>query len=55
MKIKNEAELLSTFCNKDEFRSLLRAPFFNTRYNEVWSTDGHALIRIKPERLVGVY
>lgn len=55
MRIKNEAELLSTFCNKDEFRSLLRAPFLNTKYNEVWSTDGHALIRIKPERLVGEY
>lgn len=55
MKIKNEAELLNKFCNKNEFRSLLRAPFLNTKYNEVWSTDGHALIRIKPERLVGEY
>lgn len=55
MKIKNEAELLSMFCNKNEFRQLLRSPFFNTRYNEVWSTDGLALIRIKPERLVGEY
>lgn len=56
MKIKNEAELLSMFCDKNEFRELLRMPFFNTRYNnEVWSTDGHALIRIKPERLVSEY
>ena len=55
MKIKNEAELLNKFCDKNEFRKLLRTPFFNTRYNEVWSTDGHALIRIKPERLVGEY
>ena len=55
MKIKNEAELLSTFCNKDEFRSLLRAPFLNTKYNEVWSTDGRVLIRIKPGRLVDEY
>ena len=55
MKIKNEAELLSMFCNKNEFRQLLRSPFFNTRYNEVWSTDGLAIIRIKPERLVGEY
>ena len=55
MKIKNEAELLSMFCGKNEFRELLRTPFFNTRYNEVWSTDGHALIRIKSERLVGEY
>ncbi len=55
MKIKNEAELLSTFCDKNEFRQLLRTPFLNTKYNEVWSTDGHVLIRIKPERLVGEY
>ena len=55
MKIKNETELLSTFCDKNEFRQLLRAPFLNTKYNEVWSSDGHALIRIKPERLVGEY
>ena len=55
MKIKNEAELLSIFCDKNEFRELLRTPFFNTRYNEVWSTDGHVLIRIKPERLISEY
>ena len=55
MKIKNEAELLSMFCDKNEFRELLRTPFFNTRNNEVWSTDGHALIRIKSESLVGEY
>lgn len=55
MKIKNEAELLSTFCNKNEFRQLLRTPFLNTKYNEVWSTNGHALIRIKSESLVGEY
>lgn len=55
MKIKNEAELLSMFCDKNEYRSLLRAPFFNTKYNEVWGTNGHILIRIKPERLVGEY
>lgn len=40
MKIKNEAELLSTFCDKNEFRQLLRAPFLNTKYNEVWATNG---------------
>ena len=55
MKIKNEAELLSMFCDKNEFRQLLRAPFLNTRYNEVWATNGHAIIRIKPERLNGEY
>ena len=55
MKIKNEAELLSMFCDKNEFRKLLRAPFFNTKYNEVWASNGHAIIRIKPERLVGEY
>ena len=55
MKINNEAELLNMFCDKNEFRQLLRTPFLNTKYNEVWSTDGHVLIRIKPERLVGEY
>ena len=55
MKIKNEAELLSMFCDKNEFRKLLRAPFLNTKYNEVWATDGHRIIRIKPERLIGEY
>ena len=55
MKIKNEAELLSIFCDKEEVRPLLKIPFFNTKYNEVWSTDGRALIRIKPGRLVDEY
>lgn len=55
MRIKNEAELLSMFCDKNEFRKLLRTPFFNTRYNEVWSSNGHILIRINPERLVDEY
>lgn len=55
MKIKNEAELLSMFCDEKELRPLLRAPFLNTKYNEVWATDGYILIRIKPEILAGKY
>lgn len=55
MKIKNEAELLSMFCDKSYSNPLRSNPFFNTKYNEVWSTDGRVLIRIKPERLVGEY
>lgn len=55
MKIKNEAELLDKFCNKSYPNPLRSATFFNTKYNEVWSTDGYVLIRIKPERLVGEY
>ena len=55
MKIKNEAELLNMFCNKSYSNPLRSNPFFNTKYNEVWSTDGYILIRIKPERLVGEY
>ena len=55
MKIKNEAELLSIFCDKEEVRPLLKIPFFNTKYNEVWSTDGRVLIRIKPGRLIDEY
>ena len=55
MKIKNEAELLSMFCNKSYPNPLRSNPFFNTKYNEVWSTNGYALIRVKPEILVGEY
>ena len=53
MKIKNEAELLNNFCNKSNSNTLRSYPFFNTRYNEVWSTDGYTLIRVNPEILVG--
>ncbi len=52
MKIKNEAELLDMFCDKSGLRSY---PFFNPRYNEVWSTNGYVVIRINPEILVGEY
>lgn len=55
MKIKNEAELLSTFCDKNEFRQLLRTPFLNTKYNEVWSTNGRVFIGINPEILTKEY
>lgn len=55
MKIKNEAELLDKFCDKSFSNPLRSAPFFNTKYNEVWSTDGYILIRIKPEILSGEY
>lgn len=55
MKIKNEAELLSMFCDKSYSNPLRSNSFFNTKCNEVWSTDGYNLIRIKPERLIGEY
>ena len=55
MKIKNEAELLSMFCDKNEFRQLLRTPFLNTKYNEVWSTNGRVFIGINPEILTKEY
>ncbi|MBF1565811.1 MAG: hypothetical protein HXO16_01880 [Prevotella salivae] len=55
MKIKNEAELLSMFCDKSYSNPLRSNPFFNMKCNEVWGTDGYVLIRIKPERLVGEY
>lgn len=55
MKINNEAELLNKFCDKSNSNNLRSYPFFNTRYNEVWSTDGYTLIRINPEILVGEY
>ena len=55
MKIKNEAELLSMFCDKSYSNPLRSNPFFNSKCNEVWSTDGYSLIRVKPERLIGEY
>ena len=55
MKIKNEAELLNIFCNKSYSNPLRSYPFFNPRYNEVWSTNGYVLIRINLEILVGEY
>lgn len=55
MKINNEAELLNKFCDKSNSNNLRPYPFLNTRYNEVWSTDGYTLIRINPEILVGEY
>lgn len=55
MKIKNEAELLDKFCDKSYPNPLCSAPFFNTKNDEVWSTDGYILIRIKPEILSGEY
>lgn len=55
MKIKNETALLTVFCDETYIKSVLRAPFYNTNYNEVWSTDGHVLIRINPESLAGEY
>ena len=55
MKIKNETALLTVFCDETHIKSVLRTPFYNTNYNEVWSTDGHVLIRINPESLAGEY
>lgn len=55
MEIKNESDLLNKFC--DEFCGipLLNAPFLNTVYNEVWSTDGRIFIGINPEILTKEY
>lgn len=55
MKIKNEAELLNIFCDKTNEREVLREPFYNTHFNEVWSTDGYGLIRINPKVLTKEY
>lgn len=49
MKIKNEAELLNKLCDKTHIKDILTEPFFNTNYNEVWSSDGVVLIRINPK------
>ena len=55
MKIKNEAELLNKFCDKTHIKEILTEPFFNTNYNEVWSSDGVVLIRINPKALTNEY
>ena len=55
MKIKNEAELLNKFCDVFHVKPLLRTPFLNTEYNEVWSTNGYVLIGINPEILAKEY
>lgn len=55
MIIKNEAELLNKFCNVFHVKPLLRTPFLNTKYNEVWSTDGRVLIGVNPEILAKEY
>ena len=55
MKIKNEAELLDKFCDKTHIKEILTEPFFNTNYNEVWSSDGVVLIRINPKVLTNEY
>ena len=55
MIIKNEAELLNKFCDKTHIKEILTEPFFNTNYNEVWSSDGVVLIRINPKALTNEY
>lgn len=55
MKIDNEAELLNMFCDETHIKSVLRAPFYNTNFNEVWSTDGRVLIRINPKVIIKEY
>lgn len=55
MKIKNEAELLNKLCDKTHIKDILTEPFFNTNYNEVWSSDGVVLIRINPKVLTNEY
>lgn len=55
MKIKKESELLDKFCDKTHINKILTEPFFNTNYNEVWSSDGVVLIRINPKVLDNEY
>ena len=55
MKVDDESRLLSIFCDKDADQPLVRTPFYNTRYNEVWSTNGYNLIQVNPKIIVGKY
>lgn len=56
MKIKNEAELLNKFCSdKDDLHPLLEKPFYNTKYDKVWCTNGYVLLEINPKVLTKKY
>lgn len=55
MEIKNESELLNMFCDNFSQTPWINAPFFNTEYNEVWSTDNRVFIGIKPDILTNEY
>ncbi len=55
MKIKNEAELLNIFCDKNNEREALREPFYNPNFNKVWGIDGYTLIQITPNVLTKEY
>ena len=51
----DELKLLNLFCSKNDSNPLLRTPFLNTRYNEVWSTDRYSLIRFTSKKFNGDY
>lgn len=55
MKINNEAELLNMFCDKNIEQEILHEPFYNTNFNEVWSSNGSVLIRVNPKVLANEY
>jgi len=56
MKIKNEAELLNKFCSdKDDLHPFLEKPFYNTKYDKVWCTNGYVLLQINPKVLTRKY
>lgn len=54
-KIHKESELLEMFCDGTHPRKFFQKPFLNEKYNEVWATDGHILIKIPLERLSEEY
>lgn len=55
MKIKNEEELFSLFCNKNSVYERLQQPFLNEKDGNVWVTDGKILLIIKPDYLKQKY
>lgn len=55
MEIKDEVKLLNKFCDVFHVKPLLRTPFLNTEYNEVWSTNGYVFIGINPDILAKEY
>lgn len=55
MKIKNEEELFSLFCNKNSVHEKHQQPFLNEKDGNVWATNGKILLIINPDYLKREY
>lgn len=55
MKIKNEEELFSLFCDKTSVCEKHKQPFLNKKDGNVWATNGKILLIINPDYLKQEY